>query len=364
MAGRKVLKPQTPPQFQSFLPSLSATHRKLLLHLSSINASCHPESKPSDSIEFCPPIARMSAIYSSSTRRDGVDTSIRPRVHIYIDNSYIYIQGAKTYQPGSYQNPVADPSWRHDVNRLREVLTCNSQLQFRATTDMVHTTLYGSIPPPGHFWKVIEAREITVHTYDRSTWTGKEKQVDTKMVADITKDAIRAEVSGLQHEFIIVMGDGDIYPSVEAIVESGFRAHVLSWRSSFSNVFKDAWDMNGRQIIKIYYLDHFKDEFGYQQAQFFSKPCKWGIYCRENLNCQYSHLDDDKVYFQQTGGPKPIWRYKPCAFGDSCYRKDAYGYFHHESERVCLTCDQPGRGHGLVHSVEWQRAHGPVSDYK
>jgi uncharacterized LabA/DUF88 family protein len=172
----------------------------------------------------------MSAAHTSTTRSNNLGSSTKLRVHICIDNSNIYIQGAKIYPSGSKQNPVADLSWRYDVSRLREVLLNNSGLQFDPTVEKeVHTTLYGSVPPPSDLWEAMESQDVTVHKYERSQYTGKEKQVDIKMGVDITEQAIRDQYAGVQSEFIIVTGDGDLCPSVEKINKSGFRAHVWSW---------------------------------------------------------------------------------------------------------------------------------------
>ena len=295
----------------------------------------------------------MSTANTSIAGSNNSGNSTKPKVYIYIDNSNIYIQGAKTYLSGSNPNPVADPSWRYNISSLRQVLIQNSDLQFESTaTKLVHTTVYGSVPPPDDFWKAMASQDVTVHTYDRSPITGKEKQVDMKMGVDITRQATRDQITGSQSEFIIVTGDADLYPAVEAINESGFRAHVWSWANSFSSAYQAKSD------IKLYHLDSFKNNIGYQRANSSTKPCKWGKYCRENLNCQYSHSINDDEYFKQTGGPKQMLKHWLCYNGENCNRKNTCIYYHNESERICLTCDQAGQGHGAVGSAEWQSVHG------
>ena len=172
----------------------------------------------------------MSTVPTSTTGSNNSGSPTAPRVHIYIDNSNVYIEGAKTYPSGSYQNTVQDWSWRYDVSDLREVLCNKSGLQFDPTIGVVHTNLYGSEPPPGDIWDMIKSKNVEVHKFERSSWTGKEKQVDMKMGVDITRQATRDEFAELQSEFIVVSGDADLIPSVEAVNEAGFRVHVWAWK--------------------------------------------------------------------------------------------------------------------------------------
>ena len=178
----------------------------------------------------------------------------RPKVHIFIDNSNVYIQGAKIYTPGSNQDSVSDMSWRYDVAKLRDVLLNNSGLQANNIGEEdAHTTVYGSVPPPGGVWEKFASKNITVHKYDRSHHTGREKQVNLKMGVDITDRAIRDEVGGIQSEFIVVTGDADLLPAVQKINQSGFRAHVWSWSKGFSTSFRAQYNEMGQQSL---YLRH------------------------------------------------------------------------------------------------------------
>ncbi|KIW29933.1 uncharacterized protein PV07_05718 [Cladophialophora immunda] len=280
----------------------------------------------------------MSVAHTPTSRSSNLGSSTKLKVHIYIDNSNIYIQGAKTYQPGSNQDPVSDPAWRYVVSLLRNVLCRESGLDPTVGLD-VDTFVYGSVPPPHDIWLAMEQQDVKVFKFDRSPVTGKEKQV--------------------RSEFIIVTGDGDLLPAVEKISEKGFRVHIWSWSSSFSSVYTSKYNESGPEgNIKLHCLDKFKDEFGYKKVRHSDKPCRYGKYCFENVNCEFSHSQEDKTFFAETGGCKPLRKDKECRFGESCKRKDKCPFYHNESERICLTCDQAGQGHGDVGSPEWQRAHG------
>ncbi|KAH7080949.1 hypothetical protein FB567DRAFT_116693 [Paraphoma chrysanthemicola] len=239
------------------------------------------------------------------------------KVHIYIDNSNLFIQGGKTYSSDSSQAPVSDLSWRYDISLLIDVLTSYSSLDFDSSTNVaVDTDLYGSTPPPTDIWAAFGKPNIKVHTFSRSTWTGKEKQVDTRMVADMTKQAVKDEMTGVKSEFIVVTGDEDLLPAVENINESAFRAHVWSWKMSFSKAFQPQFDTNGRQVLYVYELDKYKDKITYRKTEV--RPCDWGLYCHRNVECRLFHSPEDLRYFISHGGNKQLRKYAACHYGGCC----------------------------------------------
>ena len=119
----------------------------------------------------------MSSSKAKSTNT-GKDPA-RPRqgtVHIYIDNSNLWIQGQKTYAEKKGLTVEWDPTWRFDVGRLKDILTRNSPLQDREMSFNVKVHLYGSTPPPvDTVWQAIKSHDVDVNTFARSTWTGREE---------------------------------------------------------------------------------------------------------------------------------------------------------------------------------------------
>ncbi|ORY18982.1 hypothetical protein BCR34DRAFT_553045 [Clohesyomyces aquaticus] len=282
-------------------------------------------------------------------------TAPTQEVHIYIDNSNVYIEGQKSYSSNRNDNAA----WRYDVNRLRDVLCNHSDLfvDWKSGASS-QTTLYGSEPPPGDLWLALESQDVKVVKYVRHPFSGKEKKVDAKMVADITEQATIDQVLNVPSEFIIVTGDADIYPAVEKVIEKGFRAHVWSWRTSSSKEYQNQWDESGRQTLSVHFLDNYRDQFESQKVQ---QMCGWRKYCNKALGCKYLHPQDDLAYFAKHQGSKPAYRYRACKFGEKCNKKDTCLFFHNETERLCPTCDATGQGHGELGSPEWQRFHGAIS---
>ena len=221
---------------------------------------------------------------------------------VHIDNSNIYIEGGKTYPSGPNQNPVADPWWRYKVSRLRQVLCYNSGPQFDPTVELAAYTNIWLRASPWRYLVIDGVANVLVHAYNRSSWTAKEKQVDMSMGVDITEQAMEDRFAGIQSEFIIVTGDGDLCPAVEKINKNVFRAHVRSWRKTSSSAFQERYNEHGRQIINLHYLVNFKDQSGYQASNPSTKPCRWGKYCWEN-DCRFFHSQDDQAYFAHMRAP-------------------------------------------------------------
>lgn len=311
------------------------------------------------------------------------------KVHIYIDNSNVYIEGGKVHSSASDESPTVDLSWRYSVRNLRNVLLNKSDLSIGPVEDIsIHTNLYGSEPPPDDVWKAMRSQDVTIHKFERSTWTNKEKQVDTKMVADIVEQATSDRIYGIRSEFIIVSGDADLLPAVKMVCKNGFRAHVWSWSKGFSHEYTNKWVEDYQHNLSVHYLDDFKDDFGFyreatehstldhspsqkrirtQQPQQHQKipqqqtRCYWGKYCKAAGKCQYYHPREDRDYFEQHGGPKPLRYYVLCKWGAACTREDCT-FFHNEAQRICPTCDKAGQKHGEIGSPEWRRAHRPGED--
>lgn len=75
----------------------------------------------------------------------------KPRevVHIYIDNSNLWIQGQRTYAEKKRMSVSLDPTWRFDVGRLRDIIIEGLGVgDSPSSTFDVRTSLYGSIPLP------------------------------------------------------------------------------------------------------------------------------------------------------------------------------------------------------------------------
>lgn len=103
-------------------------------------------------------------------------------------------------------------------------------------------------------------------TYKRSSWTGKEKEVDGKIIAQATKTICRQENSIIA----IVGGDRDFLPVVE-IAESMFEEtnnvmEIWSWEHSLSQSLAEA--NPEADFLTIRYLDAHMDTIGFAQEEY------------------------------------------------------------------------------------------------
>jgi hypothetical protein len=82
------------------------------------------------------------------------------------------------------QYHVCDYAWKMDFGRLIEFAGGKPKEIGRAV-------LYGSRPPANDsLWNHAKRHGFEVVVHDRSTFTGKEKKVDTNIVTDVTADAL------------------------------------------------------------------------------------------------------------------------------------------------------------------------------
>jgi len=187
-------------------------------------------------------------------------------IHIYIDNSNLWIQGQKTYAKSQgLVNVSWDPTWRFDVGHLKSVLTGNSSLRANDANTDIKVNLYGSTPPPvDTVWKAIESHNVNVSTFARSTWDGREKQVDAQLALDSTEQAVDDYYLGNISEFIIVSGDRDLLSAVQKITKRGFAVQVWSWKDGLSNAFAQEQD----KLVTVHLLDPFLEKIGFRETNF------------------------------------------------------------------------------------------------
>ena len=169
-------------------------------------------------------------------------------VAVFIDNSNLWIEGKKAYAASKNLQVEEDSRWRVDMGKLVGVVLhgrkCSQQ-----------PLLCGSIPPPvDSVWKCFEKQNIRVITFARSGYSGKEKQVDTTLVAQSVLDASQHAHSN--HTIIFVSGDSDMKPGIDVALGLGVKVEVWSWRHSMSKTFQP------KESLKLFCLDDHIDEIG------------------------------------------------------------------------------------------------------
>jgi uncharacterized LabA/DUF88 family protein len=149
---------------------------------------------------------------------------------IVVDNSNVFIEGRKLAAARKGVHPAnpadrhpVDPSWRIDFSTLL--------LELRKDRNLREAILVGSRPPPNdNVWKAAEEGgfKVTTHARDMS---GKEKAVDTDLVAQGTEAICDAPDPGV---LVIASGDRDFIPLVNVAHRRGWTVEMASFQSAFS----------------------------------------------------------------------------------------------------------------------------------
>lgn len=191
----------------------------------------------------------------------------KPRevVHIYIDNSNLWIQGQRTYAEKKRMSVSLDPTWRFDVGRLRDIVIEGLGGDSPSSTFDVRTSLYGSIPPPvDSIWVAISSKDVKVFKFARSTWTGREKSIDSSIIADSIVQASMDERDCVASTFVIVSGDADISQAVGKITGVfGLAVHVWSWRNGLAAAYKKP-----QELVTVHLLDDHLERVGFSATDF------------------------------------------------------------------------------------------------
>ena len=150
-------------------------------------------------------------------------------IQMFVDNSNIWIQAKKL---GSKIKNLISP----DDHRVR--------INYGQLTDVVEHgrvdaigTLYGSEPPKiDHVWNKIEERGWRVEILQKSSHTGKEKEVDSTMFRDIL--ALATVPPAKQSTIILISGDRDMRPAVKEILQKGWKVEIWMWVDSIAKGLK------------------------------------------------------------------------------------------------------------------------------
>ena len=187
-------------------------------------------------------------------------------IRVYIDNSNLWIQGQKTYAARNHSREQWDPTWRFDVGRLKDVLLEESGLLPDQKRYTFEVRLYGSTPPPvDTVWRAIESHNVKVSTFARSSWTGREKEVDAEMIADAVDEGSDDYHGGVDSVFMIVSGDRDLARAVQKSSQKYmFPVHVWSWKNALATVYRQS-QLPG---VHAHYLDNYLDDIGFRETTF------------------------------------------------------------------------------------------------
>ena len=151
-------------------------------------------------------------------------------VWMFVDNSNIWIECKRAEAKVKFRkNPLfdEDPRLRLDMGRLAE--------QVRGNRPIIDAQLYGSEPPEiDTIWQLATKRGWEVNRFKRNLISGKEKQLDTSIVADITELVCHSEVRKLKFEkyqnvIVLVAGDSDFIPAIRKVIAQNGWWRIEVW---------------------------------------------------------------------------------------------------------------------------------------
>ena len=182
-----------------------------------------------------------------------------PGIYIFVHQSNLWIEAKKFY--GERKGfEVEDFRARIDMGRLADVIGGDRKV----TKGM----LYGSEPPPvDTVWTKIRERGWKVDTSQRDRHTGKEKQVDTKLVTEV----IHLAYTTPKHErttIVLVTGDANVIPAIEGVLrQERWKVEVYMWDHAISNqLVKFARSHSDR--VKISGLNAYVDQVTFINTKF------------------------------------------------------------------------------------------------
>ncbi|KAM0363117.1 hypothetical protein ACHAO7_011000 [Fusarium culmorum] len=169
---------------------------------------------------------------------------IRNPVHVYIDDSNLYIGGDKLYD-----------SWDYDISKLCNIIIRRIGRLKRATL----LNFYGAhLDPNLQLDNLYQVGEIHSIFYCPRNGQGVEKQADTQLTADMTRRVSRSHPIWEPCVFVVVSGDADMIPAVREAVDDGFSVHVWAWQDSVSPWFEDLRTQAAyRDRLTIHFLDEY-----------------------------------------------------------------------------------------------------------
>ncbi|KAK7222125.1 hypothetical protein V2G26_010128 [Clonostachys chloroleuca] len=182
---------------------------------------------------------------------------------IFVDDSNVWIEAQKFAASGKGRLPKLedcdqDPRCRVNIGKLVSTISNGRSVE--------GAFLYASRPPPNDaVWNSYERFGFKVNVYNRAN-NGKEKQVDNSMATDISRQATTLEV-GAQYDketkqeldnmtFIVISGDRDMLPPINAAIKCGIPVEVWAWESGISNEHKK----RDGDKLRVYLLNQIADQ--------------------------------------------------------------------------------------------------------
>lgn len=186
------------------------------------NDFCHVCNKtPAPSTSSCSTNACTPKKYKPSEN---------PEVHVFVDNSNIWIQAQKLGSHVRKFTTELDPRIRIEMGKLFEIAL--------SERPVASFSLYGSRPPNADsLWQKVKDLGIEGKIFDKSHITGREKRVDTEIVHDIDSLIFNSDIK--KSTIILVSGDLDFLSVIKSAVKNNWNMEVLIWSNAIAKHVKN-----------------------------------------------------------------------------------------------------------------------------
>lgn len=216
------------------------------------NATCSPQRFSFASIEQ----TKREILWCKKCK----EVSPSQGIFIFVDDSNIWIEAKKLQGKQKGYKTSEDHRVRIDVGALTDVIACGRPVK--------KGKLYGSEPPPvDTVWKKIKERGWEVEKDKRHLITGKEKKVDTRLVAEVTALAVRTPPEE-RTTIVLVTGDADVIPAIEEVMrESHWKVEVYMWKQAMSHELP-RYAANHPGLVEIKHLDDYLSQVSFTNMKF------------------------------------------------------------------------------------------------
>ncbi|XP_071086869.1 uncharacterized protein [Haliotis cracherodii] len=165
---------------------------------------------------------------------------------IFLDDSNLWIE-AKKAKGTDLQREVfkEDPRLRIEFGELATFISNERKIK--------EATLYGSEPPPSDsVWEKGREQGWKVNLSQKNSCSGKEKMVDTQIVADVTELVCDPQNREHGSTVVIVSGDIDMCPCIEKATARNWNVEVWAMENSLSGGLKKLPKQN--ELVKVQFF--------------------------------------------------------------------------------------------------------------
>ena len=222
-------------------------------------------------------------------------------VFIYVDDSNMWIEAKKLAAKQGNFKCVEDPRLRMDMGKVAEFVAKGREIAC--------DNLYGSEPPPiDTVWETMKRYGWEVKVSKRSLFTNKEKQVDHRIVKDIT--ALVSDRSVAKGTIILVSGDADLIPAIEEGLSKKWSFEIWMWNSGISKALKKL-EEDHQELMLISSLDPHLEDISFTNFELSEKQLSSGQNNRTAVILNFLETDA----WQKDLTAKLRWPFQFCCIG-------------------------------------------------